>query len=164
VAPIVVMGVSGVGKTTVGGALARRLGRPFLDADDFHSAEGVRKMSAGEPLTDGDREPWLERMAKALCDEAARGRAPVLACSALSERARAVLRAASPALVFVFLSADRAVVEARLRARTGHFMPPSLLDSQLDALEEPRDSVRVDAAEAVTAIVERIVGALGKVG
>jgi gluconate kinase len=75
-----------------------------------------------------------------------------------------VQRAASPALVFVFLSADRAVVEARLRARAGHFMPPSLLDSQLDALEEPRDSVRVDAAEAVTVIVERIVGALGKVG
>jgi carbohydrate kinase (thermoresistant glucokinase family) len=121
-------------------------------------------MSAGEPLTDDDREPWLERMAKALQNEAARGYVPVLACSALSERARAVLRAASPALVFVFLSADRAVVEARLRARAGHFMPPSLLDSQLDALEEPRDAVRIDASEAVTAIVERIVGALGKAG
>jgi len=155
-APIVVMGVSGVGKTTVGRALADRLGRPFLDADAFHPEANVRKMAAGQPLTEADREPWLGRVAERLLRAHEAGEAPVLACSALGRRSRAALRAACPGLVLVFLHADREVILARLRARPDHFMPPSLLASQLQALEPPTHALEIDADAPVAAIVERI--------
>ncbi|HMI91266.1 MAG TPA: decarboxylating 6-phosphogluconate dehydrogenase [Polyangiales bacterium] len=153
---IVVMGVSGAGKSTVGRALAERYGRTFLDGDDLHPEANVRKMAAGEPLTEADRAPWLTRIAESITRERLAGRTLVLACSALSRASRRALRAADPNLVFVHLAAPRAVIEARLRARSGHFMPASLLDSQLAALEEPAVAITVDASEPVAVIVERI--------
>src|SRR5262245_56146419 len=158
--PIVVMGVSGAGKSTIGRALAEHLGRPFLEGDDFHPEANVRKMASGQPLTEADREPWLQRIGEAIAHERAAGRSPIVACSALSDASRRALRAGDPQLVFVHLTAARSVIEARLRARKGHFMPASLLDSQLQALQEPSDALVVDASEPVPVVVERIVRAL----
>jgi 6-phosphogluconate dehydrogenase len=159
-APVVVMGVCGAGKSTVGRALAERCGRAFLEGDDFHPEANLRKMAAGEPLTEADRAPWLRRLAEAIARERLAGRAPVVACSALTRASRRTLGAANPDLVFVHLSAPRAVLEARLRARSSHFMPASLLDSQLSALEEPVEAIAVDASEPVAVVVERIARAL----
>jgi gluconokinase len=129
---VVVMGVSGSGKTTFGRALAAQLGVRFLDADDFHPPENVARMAAGIPLTDADRGPWLERLAGLLPEVST-----VLACSALKRRYRDRLRAGCPDLRYVFLTAPEAVLAARMAARRDHYMPPSLLRSQLDALEPP---------------------------
>jgi gluconokinase len=161
-APIVVMGVSGVGKSTIGRALAEHCARPFLEGDDFHPEANVRKMAAGEPLSEADRAPWLRRITEAIARERLAGRAPVVACSALSGASRRALTAAHPDLVFVHLTAARAVIEGRLRSRSGHFMPASLLDSQLQALEEPIEAVAVDASEPVAIVVERIARALAR--
>ena len=158
--PVVVMGVCGVGKSTVGRALAEHCGRTFLEGDDFHPEGNVRKMAAGRPLDEADRALWLRRIAEAIARERLAGRAPVVACSALSRASRRVLGAANPGLVFVHLTTDRAVIEARLRARSGHFMPASLLDSQLQALEQPDEAIAVDACEPVAMVVERIARAL----
>jgi gluconokinase len=160
VAPVVVMGVSGVGKSTVARALAERCGRPFLEGDDFHPEANVRKMASGQPLTDADREPWVRRLSEAIACERLEGRSPIVACSALRSASRSALRAQHPDLVFVHLTAERAVIDARLRARGGHFMPASLLDSQLQALQAPADALTVDASEPVALIVERIARAL----
>jgi carbohydrate kinase (thermoresistant glucokinase family) len=161
-APIVVMGVCGVGKSTVGRALAERCGRTFLEGDDFHSEANVRKMAAGQPLAEADRALWLRKIAEAIARERLAGRAPVIACSALTQASRRVLTAADPDLVFVHLTTDRAVIEARLRARSGHFMPASLLDSQLQALEDPVEAIEVDASEPVPIVVEGIARALAQ--
>ncbi|GAC1588378.1 MAG: hypothetical protein NVS3B25_05010 [Hymenobacter sp.] len=127
------MGVSGCGKTTVGRRLARVLSLPFYDADDFHSAANVAKMRAGTPLTDEDRRDWLAALAAGLRRWETGG--AVLACSALKETYRATLQAAARArLQWVFLDGDPALIAARLRARTGHYMGATLLDSQFAAL------------------------------
>jgi gluconokinase len=153
------MGVAGVGKTTVGRALARELGYSFVDADDFHSAENVEKMRRGEALDDRDREPWL-RALRARLD---RGDEVVLACSALKQAYRDVL---SPA-VFVWLDAPIEVVRARLRERQGHFVDEKLLESQVGELDVSNPSLtrgaasrgaalRVDATQPVSAIISDI--------
>ncbi len=142
------MGVSGVGKTTVGRLVAAGLGLPFHDADVLHSEASRRKMAAGIPLTEEDREPWLRTVAERMAVWEQEGGA-VVACSALRRRHRDVLAAASPGNVrFVFLDADPQLIEARLATRRGHYMPPSLLDSQLATLERPRadEAIRVDAS------------------
>ena len=139
--PIAVIGVAGVGKTTFGRALADALGRPFLDADDFHSAEARAQMAAGVPLTDDDRAPWLARLNVALKEKPN----SVLACSALKQAYRDQLSAGvSP--VFIALIADKEVIAARLRARTGHFFHPALLDNQLALFELPDRAMKIDAA------------------
>jgi len=130
---VVVAGVSGSGKTTVGTALARRLGVEYADADDFHSPENVAKMRAGEPLTDQDREPWLTSIGEWLADHTDRG--GVVSCSALRRAHRQRLRDAAPPAVVLLLVGDESTLRNRLRDRPGHFMPESLLDSQLQALE-----------------------------
>nr|WP_233507135.1 gluconokinase [Jiangella anatolica] len=143
---LVVMGVSGSGKTTVATRLADRLGRPFAEADDMHPAANVAKMAAGTPLTDEDRAPWLATVRDWLTAEAERGRSAVVTCSALRRRYRDVLRGAAGGVTFVFLDGDPELLAERMRRRKGHFMPPSLLESQLDTLEplEPdEDGVRV---------------------
>lgn len=128
---IVVMGVSGSGKTTVGSAVATRLGWDFVDADDLHPAENVAKMSAGAPLTDSDRESWLNAVAHLLA-----GRTElVVACSALRVTYRDLLRAGAPDILFVQLKASHEALAERMRNRPGHFMPVSLLNSQLQTLE-----------------------------
>ncbi len=131
---VVVMGVSGSGKTTLGQALSARHGFRFLDADDFHSSGNVAKMRAGLALDDADRVPWLERLAGLLAE----AREPtVLACSALKARYREVLVSRCPQALFVHLAGSRELIGARLTARTDHYMPPSLLNSQMSALEAP---------------------------
>ncbi len=129
------MGVSGSGKSTVGAALAQRVGGVFLDADDLHPAANVHKMSSGIPLTDEDRAPWLDIVGKEMRKRQGEGRPIVIACSALKRKYRERIRAEEPAAFFVLLTGTREELERRLQARHGHFMPPSLLDSQLDTIE-----------------------------
>jgi gluconokinase len=152
---VVIMGVSGAGKTTIGRALAAALGWPFVDADQLHPAANVAKMSRGEPLDDADRAPWLEAVAARMqkLDDG------VVACSALRAAYRQALRVRDD-VRFVELEVPRAVLEERLAGRRGHFMPPSLLGSQLATLEEPTDAVRVDGTQPVAAQVAAIRAAL----
>lgn len=157
--PIVVMGVSGVGKTTVGIELARRLRIDFIDADDLHGPENIAKMSAGIPLVDDDRWPWLDRVGAVLAGDPS----SVVACSALRRIYRDRLRATAPRTLFVHLAAAPARVAAQAEAREDHFMPPALLRSQIATLEPLGDdehglTVTVDAGPAE--LVDRIVGLL----
>jgi gluconokinase len=153
---IVVMGVSGAGKTEIGVALADALQWTFYDADTYHSQTSIEKMHRGEGLTDEDRAPWLARLHALIADVIAANRCCVLACSALKERYRDALRPdiAEPGDIrFVYLDVPRDVLEERLRTRSGHFAPPELLASQLATLEKPRDAVWVDGTGRPAAIV-----------
>lgn len=134
---IVIFGVSGAGKTTVGRLLARELGWQFLEADDFHPAANINKMRSGHPLTDEDRWPWLECLHKQIEQSVLAGENAVLACSALKRVYRDRLRISNE-VRFVFLRGDYALVEKQLRSRHRHFMNPDLLQSQFDDLEEPQ--------------------------
>ena len=134
---LVVMGVSGCGKTTIARGLAEARGWTLLEGDAFHPASNVAKMQSGTPLTDADRWPWLQAIADAIDACRARGESAVVACSALKRAYRAVLIGDRPDVVLVYLRGSRAVIGERLRARKGHFMPPGLLDSQFATLEEP---------------------------
>lgn len=134
---VVVMGVSGCGKSTVGRALAQQLGVAYVEGDEWHPPANVKKMAAGTPLTDDDRRDWLQALAGRLGAARAAGQGLVLSCSALKRSYRDLLRAQSPGLRFVFLHGSRDLLARRLAARTGHYMPPSLLQSQLDTLEPP---------------------------
>jgi len=157
------MGVAGVGKTTVGRLVAAELGLPFHDADELHSEESRRKMAAGIPLTEEDREPWLRTVAERMAVWEQQGGA-VVACSALRRRHRAVLAGASPGDVrFVFLDTDPGLIEERLALRRGHYMPASLLDSQLATLEPPGpdEAIRVDASGAPAQAARAVLAALG---
>jgi gluconokinase len=134
----VIMGVCGSGKSLIGAALARELGVEFVEGDALHPPDNVKRMAAGVPLTDDDRQGWLAAIAARLRDARREGVGLVVSCSALKRKYRDVLRSAGDAEVrFVFLAGDRALVAERLANRRGHFMPPSLLDSQLTTLEEP---------------------------
>ncbi len=150
---IVVMGVAGAGKTVVGRSLARALGWRFVDGDDHHPAVNRAKMSAGIPLTDEDRWPWLDRLRALLDEGVAAGTGTVLACSALKASYRARLGTDDPHVAVVFLDGDPEVIASRLQARRGHYMPASLLGSQLAALEPPADALRVDVGAAPDTVV-----------
>lgn len=161
---IVVIGVSGSGKTTVGAALAHHLRWRFLDADDFHGEDNWRKLERGIALTDADRRPWLARLRQELAGLVARGESVVLACSALRQAYRDALVPpdAPPEQVrFVHLDADPRLIEARLASRTGHRASATLLASQLDTLEEAPDALRVNAVDPPQRIVQSIVTAWG---
>lgn len=161
---VVVMGVSGSGKTVVGRALAAALGWPFLEGDDYHPPANVAKMAAGTPLTDEDRWPWLDRLAAAMAAILGRGGHAVLACSALKQSYRDRLARAAEApgdVRFVHLKGDYATIAARLAARQHRYMPASLLASQFATLEEPADAIVVDAGTAVADEVARIRAWLG---
>jgi gluconokinase len=157
---LVVMGVSGSGKTTIATLLAERLGYTFADADAFHSPENVAKMARREPLTDADRQPWLESLAAWIAARHTERRSTVLACSALKRRYRDALRAgARGSVAFVFLATPRAVLEQRMAHRTGHYMPLELLDSQLATLEPlaaDERGVTVDGTPAPPIIIANI--------
>jgi gluconokinase len=158
---VVIMGVTGAGKSTVGTLIAERLGLPFNDADDFHPPANIAKMSSGQPLTDEDRWPWLDAIGAHLA--AHRGGGAVVTCSALKRVYRDRLRAAAPALRFVHLRGDMALVAARQAARQGHFMPASLVASQFATLEEPGPEERVialDVAATPEALADAAIAAL----
>lgn len=157
---VVVMGVTGAGKTTVGQRLATALGAEFVDADDYHPPENVAKMRAGVPLDDDDRRPWLAGLNALLREGAARGTGVVLACSALKGAYRATLLAGLPAARVVFLRGSRELIAARLATRRGHYMNPALLESQFAALEPPQGAIVVDVGEPPEAIVAAIDRAL----
>ena len=152
---VVLMGVAGSGKSTVGRLLAERSGATFYDADDFHTPANVEKMRAGVPLTDEDRQPWLDALRELIRDCLGRGGRAVLACSALKEEYRERLLVDGRVRV-VYLKGDYSLIEERLKNRRGHFMKPGMLDSQFDALEEPRQALQVEVAAPPEEIVETI--------
>ena len=156
---VVITGVTGSGKTTVGQALARAIGWPFYDADDLHSRENVERMRQGVALTDEMREPWLLRV-RAVIGEAIRADGAVVACSALKDRYRHILADGFDGVRFVLLNAPADVLRRRLVERTGHFAGPALLATQLHALEPPDDALVVDATQPVDSIVGVIRSAL----
>ncbi|MEU1303245.1 gluconokinase [Streptomyces shenzhenensis] len=158
---VVVMGVAGTGKTTIGPLLAARLGVPYAEGDDFHPPANIAKMSAGTPLDDADRWPWLDAIGGWAHGRAGLG--GVVSSSALKRSYRDRLRAAAPGIVFVHLTGDRALIEDRMSHRQGHFMPTALLDSQfatLQPLEPDEPGVTVDVSGSPDEITERAVAAL----
>jgi carbohydrate kinase (thermoresistant glucokinase family) len=153
---IVVMGVTGSGKTTVGTALASALEWPYFDADDFHPPSNVAKMASGVPLTDADRAPWLAALRARIEEIQTGGSHAVFSCSALKASYRETLAAGDPDVRFVHLHGSEALLAERLRHRIGHFMNPELLDSQLATLEPPAGAITVDIALPLGAQVEAI--------
>jgi gluconokinase len=153
---LIVMGVTGAGKTTIGRALATSLGWEFHDGDDFHSDPSKRKMRRGIPLTESDRAPWLAALRRLIEAMLSEGRDGVVACSALKQSYRDELIVDPNSVKVVYLKGSKQVIDERLRDRTGHFMNPELLQSQIDTLEEPRDAIVVDASAAPEAIVNAI--------
>lgn len=156
--PIVVMGVSGSGKSTVGAALAQRLRVPFADADDFHPPANIAKMTSGQPLNDDDRHPWLEAIGEWLAERGERG--GVMSCSALKRVYRDQLRRHCPDVEFVHLSGTPEVIGRRQASRPGHFMPASLLQSQfatLEPLESDENGFAIDVDQSIDSIIETYV-------
>ena len=164
---LVLMGVAGCGKSTVGAGLSARLGIPYIDGDDLHPAENVARMSRGEPLGDADRWPWLDRVAAALAER----QEVIIGCSALRRRYRDRIRAGAGAggpVTFISLEGSRAEIEARMAARRGHFMPASMVESQFATLEPPGPDeapVVVDIAQAPDDVIAAIeAGLKGRAG
>ena len=161
---VLVAGVSGSGKTTIGTLLAEQLGWPFADGDSFHSAANIARMRAGHPLTDRDRRPWLAAIGAWMDERIAAGQSAVVACSALKRAYRAALLAGRPAARMVFLQVSHDQDADRLKGRPGHFFPAELLDSQFAALEVPQDPERVlvvPARAAPADVVAEIITRLG---
>ena len=166
-AAIIVMGVSGSGKSTIGALLAERLGWPFADADGFHPAANVAKMAAGQPLTDEDRWPWLDAIAAHIGASRTAEQPVVVACSALRRAYRERLRAGHGDLIFLHLAGAPGVIAERQAARQGHFMPPSLMASQFATLEDPAaeaDAVTVSVLASPHEVVGNILSSLGERG
>lgn len=160
---VVIMGVSGSGKTTVGALLAGRLNWSFADADDFHSEANVAKMHAGIPLDDADRAPWLAAIAEQIDQWRADGRHGVVTCSALTRRYRDVIIGDRPDVRLVYLKGDKSLIARRLVARHGHFMPARLLESQFETLEEPAPEERaiiIPVGAPPSTLVDEIIAAL----
>jgi gluconokinase len=159
---VVLMGVSGVGKTTVGERLAGELGWTFVEADEFHPPDNVEKMRGGTPLTDDDRRPWLRALRGRIGEACGRGENIVLACSALKADYREYLEKGCPTNVrYVYLRGSAELVRRRLEGRKGHFMNPVLLESQFETLEPPEGDIQVDAApppEEIAAEIRRRLG------
>jgi carbohydrate kinase (thermoresistant glucokinase family) len=159
---IILTGVAGSGKSTVGQALAGQLGWRFCDADDLHDAGSVERIRRNEPLEDADRLPWLERVRRVI-EEMKGAKTPVvIACSALKERYRRMLAGGLTGIRFIFLAGDPALLSERLARRRNHFAGPELLASQLAELEPPHDALRIDVSLPVDTIVDRILADLDR--
>jgi len=158
---LIIMGVAGSGKTTVGLKAAEALGWEFCDADDFHPRENIAKMSAGIPLNDEDRAPWLAAIRAGIDSRLARGQNAVFTCSALKEAYRRAIIADPSQVRLVYLEGDFRLLQRRLGQRQGHFMKPEMLQSQLAALEPPQNALRLDIAETPDALAKRILAAFG---
>lgn len=156
---ILLMGVSGAGKTTIGQLLASELGWEFLDADDYHSPKNVEKMRAGTPLTDADRGPWLKTLRALIGDRIAKKQNMILACSALKQAYRRTLQV-TPEVKIVYLKGTAEILGQRLSSRRGHYMTERMLDSQLKALEAPEDALVVDVDRSPAEIAAEIRGKL----
>lgn len=159
---IVVMGVTGAGKSTVGALLAQKLDRPLIEGDSLHPPANIEKMSHGTPLNDDDRRPWLRAIAVRIGQARQTGQPIIVTCSALKRGYREILTDGHDDVGFVYLQGARELIAQRLAARTGHFMPPGLLDSQFSALEEPAEDepsivIAIDAApdDIVSSIIEK---------
>ena len=166
-AAIIVMGVSGSGKSTIGALLAEALGCPFADADGFHPAANVAKMASGQPLTDEDRWPWLDAIAAHIATARQAAQPVVVACSALRRVYRGRLRAGHKDVIFLHLAGDAGLIGERQAARQGHFMPPSLMASQFATLEDPAeeaDAVTVSVQASPHEVVGNILSSLGERG
>ena len=157
---LIVMGVSGCGKTSVGEALAEELGWDFYDADDYHPTENVAKMASGIPLNDSDRAPWLATLHDMISSSLIQNRPGVLACSTLKERYRQQLLEGNPNVQIVYLKGSYDLIWSRMSARKDHYMKPHMLKSQFDALEEPTDALMVDISVSVDEIVQEIISTL----
>jgi gluconokinase len=160
---IIVMGVSGSGKSTIGALVAGSLGVPFIDGDSLHPQSNVEKMAGGLPLNDDDRWPWLAAVGNTLADAARQGTGMVIACSALRRAYRDAIRTSAPGTRFVHLAGARDVLASRVEGRSDHFMPAALLDSQLatvEPLEDDEPGMVIDIDQPVTAIVAAATGAL----
>ena len=158
---ILLMGVAGSGKTTVGRLLADELHWSFADADDFHPPANIAKMAAGQPLDDADRAPWLATIRAQIDRELTVGRDAVVTCSALKQKYREQLRPDPQRVKLVYLTGARELLLTRLRQRPGHFMKPAMLDSQLATLEPPVDALTLDVAATPAALVSQIRATLG---
>ncbi|MDW6094451.1 gluconokinase [Vibrio rhizosphaerae] len=160
---IVVMGVCGCGKSTIGARLANRLGRKFIDGDDLHPRANIQKMAAGQPLDDTDRQPWLERIRDAAYSLESKNEHGVLVCSALKKAYREQIREGNHNVTFVFLDGDMDLILTRMRQRQGHFMKENMVKSQFDTLERPDHEPQtfiVSIEGSIEQVVERIVAAL----
>lgn len=161
---IILMGVSGSGKSTVGAALAREINAKFIDGDDLHPRANIQKMASGTPLNDDDRAPWLLRLNDAAYSLRHKNETGIIVCSALKRRYRDALRKDNEGMVFIYMKGSFDVIADRLKARAGHFMPTDLLRSQFDALEEPGedepDVLRVNIDHKFDGVVDRCVAAL----
>lgn len=155
---VIIMGVSGSGKSTVGKRLAEALDWQFQDADDLHTPENVEKMSRGIPLDEGDRHPWLMAMRQQICAWLQQDKNVVLACSALKQSYREILDCSLGPVKLVYLKGSQSVIQARMQSRSDHFMPTDLLNSQFEALEEPTpdEAIHLDVSLPVSELVDRI--------
>lgn len=161
---IIFMGVSGCGKTTIGKKTADKLGVPYYEGDEFHPLTNIEKMSQGIPLTDEDREDWLEKMSQLIQNKLEAGESGILSCSALKENYRKRLRIDPDRVHFIYLKGGYELILSRLRDRTEHYMPVLLLASQFEALEEPNDVLTVDINQATEAILDEVFAYLVDIG
>jgi gluconokinase len=158
---LIFMGVSGSGKTTVGTLFAKKTGAVFFEGDEFHPPENIEKMRRGVPLTDVDRKKWLRTLREIITRSLHEGTFTVIACSALKAAYRDLLQGGDPRVKFVHLTGPRALLEERLKARRNHFMPATLLDSQLATLEPPSDVLTFSCEQSPDEIVTALIQALG---
>jgi gluconokinase len=153
---LIIMGVSGSGKTSVGEALAKELGWPFFDGDSFHPEANVKKMSAGIPLNDDDRKPWLERLHDLMKGQLEEGKSVIIGCSALKESYRHILRG-NLNVRFVYLEGSFELIMERMQKRKDHFMKATMLESQFETLEVPKDAITVSIADPIEVIIQKVI-------
>jgi gluconokinase len=154
---LIIMGVSGSGKTTIGLALENALGWAFFDGDDFHPPENLKKMTSGIPLNDHDRAPWLERLQHLISDQLQDGNSILIACSALKRHYRQVLKGGRSDVIFIYLKGDYQIIKARMQARSRHYMKPGMLRSQFETLEEPINAMVINIDQPISQIVNKII-------